>query len=337
MDAEDGREREVSQELQRRSGMKAQGVLVPLEVFQRELEQRTITTTKPTDHAGGNLVATDHLGGQYIDRLRAALITRRLGARVLSGLQGNVDIPRLDSSATGHWVAEDSAITVSDADFGKTKLSPKHCGCITEYSRNMLQQSSPDIENLLRDDFAKLLAEAIDRVAIQGGGSNEPTGILGTTGIGSVTTSGTPSWANILQLIEEVEVDDAMGSAFATCPGVVRMLRSAPKELDGSSVAVSADYIMEGPRTLAGYPCAVSNVVPANLGAGNDESALIFGNWSDLLIGYWSAFDILVNPFESTAYAKGNVQIRGMMTVDIAVRHPESFAAAIDITTALGG
>jgi HK97 family phage major capsid protein len=76
-----------------------------------------------------------------------------------------------------------------------------------------------------------------------------------------------------------------------------------------------------------------SNNVPGNLtkGTGTNLSALIYGNWDDLLIGYWSAFDLLVNPYEATAYAKGNVSIRAMLTCDVNVRYAESFAAATDI------
>ena len=100
----------------------------------------------------------------------------------------------------------------------------------------------------------------------------------------------------------------------------------------------SSSFIIAEPGagTLAGYPLAISNLVPSNItkGAGVNLSALIFGNWSsDLLIGYWSAFDLLVNPYESTAYTKGNVQIRGMLTADIKLRHPESFAKTADIIT----
>jgi hypothetical protein len=82
-----------------------------------------------------------------------------------------------------------------------------------------------------------------------------------------------------------------------------------------------------------GVPVAYTNLVTSagTKGSGTGLSTLLYGNWSDLLIGVWSELDILVNPFESTAYSKGNVQIRAMMTVDIAVRHPESFAAITDI------
>lgn len=323
MNVDDGRERELSQELQRRSGQKAQGVMIPMQVF----EKRVMTTAAPAAGPGSNLIATDYYGNQFIDTLRAALIVRGLGARVLNGLQGNVDIPGLKDSAVAGWVAEDSALSASEMGFRKVSMSPKHAGALTEFSRNMLLQTSPDIETLVRDDFAKVLARAVDRVAILGGGSNEPTGILKTSGINSVDLSGGVTWAKVLEFIEALEIDNTSGGAFATTPSMVKKLRSTPKEVDSSDVAVSADYLMEGPRNLAGYPVAASNLVPSNLGTGTNEHALIFGDWSDLLLGYWSAFDLLVNPYEATAYSKGNVLVRAMLSMDVTVRHAESFAA----------
>ena len=45
-----------------------------------------------------------------------------------------------------------------------------------------------------------------------------------------------------------------------------------------------------------------------------------------LLVGYWSGLDLLVNPYETTAYQKGRVLVRVMRDVDVAVRHPESLS-----------
>jgi HK97 family phage major capsid protein len=146
-----GREREVSRELERRAGRPSQGMLVPTKVF----EKRIVTTVTPAGGPGANVIATDWRGDQFIDRLRETMAVRRLGARVLSGLVGNVDIPRLKASGTAYWVAENQAITVSDPQFDKVSLTPKHVGVLTEVSRNMLLQSSPDIEDILRDDFAQ--------------------------------------------------------------------------------------------------------------------------------------------------------------------------------------
>lgn len=330
-----GREREISAEIARRSGRAFQGVAVPMWVFHQPVERRVITTALPAGGPGSNIIATDHLGAQHIDRLRAALRIRLLGATTLSGLVSNVDIPRLKASATSGFVAENTAITASDAQFEKITLAPKHAGAITEFSRNMLMQSSPDIEALIRDDFAKILAEAIDRVAIKGGGANEPTGILGTAGIGSValgTNGAAPTWDSVLSLISAIETANALDGnlAFLTNGKAVKKMRGTVKVATTDSV-----MIQEGPDTLAGYGLQSTNLVPSDgtKGTGTALSSLIFGNWSDLLIGYWSEFDLLVNPYEATAYSKGNVQVRGMVTMDIKLRHPESFAAITDMVT----
>jgi hypothetical protein len=101
----------------------------------------------------------------------------------------------------------------------------------------------------------------------------------------------------------------------------VKALRSTLK----SSADTSSNFIMTEPGQLAGYRLASSTVVPVN--GSPAAPSLIFGNWNDLLIGYWSAFEVLVNPYEATAFAKGNVQVRGILSADVAVRHPQSFTA----------
>jgi len=116
------------------------------DTVREKLEQRVVTAAGEA----ANIISTDMRGDLYIDALRARMVTRRLGARVLSGLVGNVDIPKLDASATAAWVADNAALVANDPDFNKVQLTPKHAGMITEFSRSTLLQSSPDIEMLLR-------------------------------------------------------------------------------------------------------------------------------------------------------------------------------------------
>ncbi len=316
-----GREREISNELAKRSGMQFNGIAVPMQVFEKRV---VITSTAPTGGPGGNLIATEFLASEYTDRLRNALVIRRLGARILSGLVGNVDIPNLKKSAVAHWFAENTPIPASDLEFAAAELRPKHVGAITEFSRNMLLQSTPDIENLVRDDFAQVLAEAVDNAAISGAGGVEPTGLLNLD-IDDTVDMSPPTWEGVLQLIERVELGNSEGAGFITDASVVRKLRSTPR-VDGMDT-----MIMESARTLADYPVATTNQLPVD-SSGNNRR-LVFGKWSDIVLGYWSVLDLLVNPYESTAYAKGNVSVRGIITADIAVRHLESFAAATVDTT----
>jgi HK97 family phage major capsid protein len=335
MNVDAGKEIEISQELQRRFGMAPEGMLAPTQIF----EKRVVTTALPAGGPGSNVIATDLLAAQYIDILRDALATGRLGARILSNLVGNVAIPRLKVSATGAWVAENAPLSPSDVQLDPVTMSPKHVGALVEVSRNMLLQSSPDIEQILRDDFAALLARAIDKGAIQGGGTSEPVGVLATSGIGDVpmgTNGLAPSYAAVCALITAVAGSNALAGSL----GFLSNSKFAGKAAAvlKSTADTSSNFIMSSPGAteLAGYPFTMSNLVPSNLTKGTSSgvcSALLFGNWSDLLIGYWSAFDLLVNPYESTAYTKGNVQVRAMATCDVAIRQVKSFAATKDILT----
>lgn len=325
-----GRELEVSQELARRSGSSPSGILVPHEVF---LERRDVLTSG----SGGNLVPEQHRADLMIDRLRSALQVQSLGATVLNGLVGNQDIPRLTGSATGYWVAEHGAVTESDQTFDTVSLAPKTVGAEVEYSRRMLINAVPSVEQLVRRDLANVLATAIDNAAINADGtSNTPTGILNTSGIGAVamgTDGAVPTWDKTLDVIAALATDNAlMGSlGWLTNPDAVKKMRGTVRV-----ASTDSQFLMNSPTELAGYALAQSTQVPndGTKGTGTALSTLIFGNWSDLLIGYWSAVDILVNPYHTDVYSKGGVKINALQDCDIAVRHAESFAAITDMVTA---
>ena len=305
-----GFEREVQTELAKRAGKPAEGVYIPTEVF----ETRVLTTS-----TGAELVPTEHRPDQYISALTASSVVRGMGARVLNGLVGNLSIPReTDSPAIG-WVAENSALSSDDADFDAVTLSPKHAGALSEWSRNMLLQASPDVEALLRQMLARNIALTIDKAAILGGGTNEPDGVLSTAGIQTHTyaTDLFTSNAEAIALADIANVATAR-RGFLTS-NTIKKLAMLAKDTTDLPIGIGPIFHNEA--------VTFSNQVPTDLGTGTDEHALIYGDWSELLIGVWSEIDILVNPFESTAYSKGNVSIRAMATVDCALRHPAAFVS----------
>lgn len=329
-----GREIEASNELARVAGIKPKGMAISTRSFRQRVlrgaEQRVLTTLLPAGGPGSNLIQTDVRGDLYIDLLRSAILSGALGATILSDLVGNVAIPQKSVGSTARWVAENAAITASDFEHDQVSMTPKHVGCLAEYSRNLLLQTSPDIEQLLRADFAAALALAVDAGALRGGGSNEPSGIIANSNVSSHDMNTGPTWDAILGMIAEVEVGNAlMGSlGWAAAPRCVKKMRGTVKVTSTDSV-----MIQESPNELAGYPLRTTTTL---LGATGSPAVgeLIFGNWRDLVIGYWSVLDILVNPYESTAYSKGNVQIRGMITCDVALRHNESFRKVTNMAVA---
>ncbi len=322
MEVDDGYEREVSAELAHRAGKTPQGIMVPTAALTRRvrpMEKRVLTGAGDA----ADIISTDHMGNQFIDLLRAKMVMGKLGARTLSGLKGNTDIPRMASNVASGWRAENSAFPEGDHAFDDVNLTPKSVGLITTVSRNVLLQSSPDIEQLVRSDFAAVLAREIDRVALIGGGTNEPVGVLATSGIGDVDMSATITWAKVLELIELVESadGDVEAGGFVMNAKVKTVLRNTPRQAAG----VEGSFIMGLANELAGYQALTTSQ------AINTTAPLIFGDFSDVLIGMWSGVDILVNPYESTAYKAGNVMIRGIMTADVGIRHAESFAAATEV------
>lgn len=305
---------EYQAETERRTGRKAQGVFVPMAA----LEQRVTTTVTAPE-----LVATNNRPDLYIEPFRNSLLARRLGVRVLSGLTGNVSIPKFGTGTTTGWVAENAALTPSDMTFDAVTLAPKHAGGITEMSRQLLQQSSPDIEALVRSDLSFMLAQAIDSALILGGGANEPKGVLATVGIQTANLA-TLSWANVLAMLQKLDLVNASAANIVASMKVKAKLQGTLK------AAGIAGYLMEGGR-MADLPVYFSNQVAEKAGAPN-TGKLIAGDWSQVMLGIWSEVDILVNPFAETAYSKGNVLIRAMSTVDIAVRQPTAFVFADDVT-----
>lgn len=310
----DGAEREYAQEAERRTGRKAEGIFVPLSLFERRVN--TAGTSAP------ELVGTDHRADQYIGPLRNALLARRLGVRVLSGLSGNVTIPKFQTGLSTGWVAENGNLGDSDMAFDPVTLSPKHAGGLTEMSRQLIQQSSPDCEMLIRDDLTFGLAKAIDSALILGGGTNEPDGVLSTTGIQTANLA-TLSWTNVMGMVELAEAANAPVASWLTHPSAKTKFATT---LKASGIA---GYLLDNGR-MADLPLYSTNQVPEKAGSPN-TGRVILGDWSQVLLGIWSEVDILVNPYDSTAYARGGVKVRAMATCDIAVRHPEAFVVAEDI------
>lgn len=330
-----GLERECSRELAERYDVEPDGILLPHDVLSRTpwgppMAQRDQSTL--TDAAGGFLVGTDHRDDMYIDALRARTVIMELGARLMTGLEGNVDIPRLTTSALMYWLAEGGDTTESNLVFSNIAMSPKTVSARVDMTRRLLAQSSPYAEALVRDDLMKQIAREIDRVAIEGLAANdEPNGILNTAGIGAVAmgVDGLAiDWAAAVNLETEVAVDNAdVGNlAYLTTP----QARGSAKQILKS--AGVAGYIWDG-NEVNGYRTATSTLVPADgtKGIGTDLSTMIYGNFADIILGQWGVIDLKAD--ETTLGDSGGLVLRAFLDIDVAIRHAESFSAVTDLVT----
>lgn len=333
-------ELEASQAVAKRLGFDPQGLFVPYDWLAGN-EQRDLT--KGTNTAGGYTVATDLLAQDFIELLRNRVIVMQAGATMLAGLVGDIAIPRQTGGATAYWVAESGAPTESQQTFDQVAMSPKTVGGFTDISRKLLKQSSLNVEEFVRRDLAAVLGLEIDRAGLHGSGANnQPTGVAGTSGIGLVYAGGAatngvnangaaPVWADVVNLETEVAVDNAdLGALYYITNAKVR------GKMKQTAKVASTDSMMlwENNNTpINGYPALVTNQVSSALskGSADDLSAMFFGNWADLFVGMWGTLDLLVDPY--TGGTSGTVRVIALQDVDIAVRHPQSFAACLDMAT----
>jgi HK97 family phage major capsid protein/HK97 family phage prohead protease len=291
-------------------GRQSRGITIPQDVLRRDLNVGTAT-------AGGNLVATDLDAGSFIDLLRNASALDQAGATVLTGLTGNVAIPRQSGAATAYWVAESGSPTESQQTVDQVSLTPKTVAAFTDYSRRLMLQSSIDVENMVRNDLARVLALKIDLAGLYGTGSNsEPLGLKLTTGIGTENfAAAAPTFEEVVALESDVATANALlGSPVYLMNAAMRGGLKTTKKDAGSGM-----FIMEG-NEVNGYRGVLSNQVAAG--------DLWFGNFADLIIGYFSGLDIMVDPYSNST--SGTVRVVAMQDVDIAVRHPESFSRGAD-------
>jgi len=340
--SEAGLEREISAEIERQSGRATSGFFMPHNLEMRAPYAVGSATT------GGNLVATNLVSGSFIDVLRNNALILNLSPTLLTGLVGNVAIPRQTSATSSYWVSEASSVTESEFLVDQVTLSPKQIGARSQYSRLALQQATPDIEALVRNDLAAIMALGIDLAAINGSGtSGQPKGVLNQSGISTIamgtngaaftnaSTSSTSGLDQLIQLEGKVDASNALNGNLAYLTNA--KTRTSIKTLktqyaDYLWTANESNTTLGTPINVNGYPMYSSNQMPSNLskGTGTNLSALIFGDFSQLILGMWGAVEILPNPYGS-GYNAGSVDIRAMQTMDVAVRHAESFAAITDI------
>jgi HK97 family phage major capsid protein/HK97 family phage prohead protease len=330
----DGLEAEISQELARSMGKAPDGFYVPHSAL---MGQRSgLSVTNDSGAYGGNNVGVQ-IGG-FIDALRPMLAVAQLGATVMSGLSSNVSLPRQSAASTASWKPETGELDEKTPAIDQVELTPKRIGAWTKFSKQLVVQSTPDVESFVRRDLMEAIAIGFDYAAIAGTGLNDqPTGILNTVGIGSVvggTNGAAPTWAHIVALAASVANANAAGGSagFLFSTKVESKLRITPK-ITGTDSKMILD---DGQLTLAGKRWLASNNVPDGLTKGTAAavcSAIIFGNWADVILAsFGSGVDVIVDPY--TLATSGQTRVVVNSLCDVAIRRPASFAAMKDALTA---
>lgn len=341
-----GFEREVSVSIAKAAGKETAGIFMPTNIpfYAARAADYSYGTGAglSATNGGANLVATDLMSGNFIELLRNKVRVMQLGAQMLSGLVGNVDIPRQKAAGSTYWVGEAGGLPQSGAQFDKISLSPKHLGLITAITRNMLLQASPDVEMLARADLLATMALGLDAAILYGSGNGyQPLGIANQAGIGSIiggTNGGVLTIDNLIDmetLVAQNNADEGSMAylANAKAVGALKKMKSGTGQYLWTN---SPQGQRSGtPGEINGYTVARTNQARGNLtkGTGTNLSEIYFGDWSQVLVGEWGVVEILPNPYAAGIYEQGGLELRVLQTVDVGVRHSQSFAIMSDAIT----
>ena len=293
---------------------------VPFEVQQRQMPMRRDLTVA-SGSGGGYLVGTENMS--FIELMRNRSVLYRMGARRLAGLVGSVTVPKQSGSGTAVWLSSESATATESAQaFGQMALAPKTVGAYTEISRQLMLQSSPDAEGIVTADLGAVCALAIDVGGLRGSGaSGEPQGIVGTSGVGSVTGTSLAA-AGVLEFQSDVAGGNLLTESFGyvTTPGVAALLMVRPELPSTGTERLWKGSMLEG--SLFGMRAMSTNQMSA--------ATMLAGDFSQVVIGEWGVLEIEVNPYAN--FQAGIVGVRAMVSIDVGVRYGGAFSYASSIT-----
>ena len=330
----DGIEREASDALAKKIRRNPNGFFVPADVAirgfgdskqlsssqrQQVMEQFRALTSN-VHGAGGALVGTDLMGSSLIDLLRNAMFVMQMGARSLTGLVGDVAIPRQTGGATAYWLGQGAALTRTQQVVDQLALTPHRLAAATAYDKQLLAQSSTSVEAFVREDLTAILALEKDRVALDGDGTaGEPLGIIQTTGLSTPVTFATaakPLFTDYIQFETNLAANNAdRGRLGYLVTPAVRGFSKGNAKINGSG---TGGMVWENDM-VNGYPAKSTNQVPSG-------NSVVFGRWDDLIIADWDGLDVVVDPFSLSLNGQISVVIQTL--TDVGIRHTKSFAKA---------
>lgn len=332
-----GYEREISKEIEGKTGRKAQGLIVP--DFIRAANPSGVQTFGTPDFSavegtlgnsvagsGHNVIATNLLAGSFIEALRDALVLTGAGMQTISGLVGDIAIPK-GGKVTAAWITQENGdATKTTPTLGQISATPHTVGAYVDITRKLLLQASIDVQGFVTRELVYAIAYALEAAGFNGSGSSgQPTGLVSQITQTVSFTAGAPTLAKLLEMV--ATIDEANGNlgpqSFVGKPSIWALLGST---IDWTAVTASdanvggvtsGKYLLDTvTNTCQGYKFIKSNIAPAK--------TLLFGDFSQLLLCLWSGTDILVDQYSGAT--KGALRVVALQDADFIVRQPAAFA-----------
>ena len=253
---------------------------------------------------GEDVVATEIY--DILEPLRAKNVLVAAGAKFITGLVGDVQVPSM-SAGNVTWEGETASAKDGGQTFTAVKLSPKRLTAYVDISKQFLVQDSKSAEALIRQDIINAINSKLEATILGSavGTTTQPAGIF--NGKSKKTIA---SFKDVCDL--EAKIEDA--NVIGECKYVMSNKAKAALRNMAKS-AKSTELVMEGGAIDGTAVLNTSNV---------EEQNVVYGDFSNLAIGQWGSIDLLVDPY--TKAADGQVRLVVNAFFDAKVLRDGAFA-----------
>jgi HK97 family phage major capsid protein len=280
------------------------------------------------DSAGGFLVPPEY-SSEVIEFLRAEATVFPL-CRQMPMSSDVLNIPKQTGAATSQWIGENSTISQSQETFGQVTLIAKKLAVLVPISNELLEDSDPSVDAVVREDITAELAEAIDSAILAGAGvGNVPLGIYTIPGVTKTASSTPTNYSDLVAMIARIKNANVRQGNWGwvgdpDAEAILRELQDpAGHYIWTSSVGIGNQAVDNAPDRLLGYPFRYTTLAS---GPSDDEnpSRLFFGDWSDAVVGMRKSLSIVASSEAGTAFAADQTWIRAIMRMDFVMRYDQS-------------
>lgn len=295
------------------------------------------TATAAPNNEGSFTIQTDVQG--IVDVFLPEMTLGKLPVMRLNNLRGNVQFPQSQTLPAAAWETENSTADEYTPKLAKLNLSPKRLAAFVQLSNQLLQQSEANIAQFARNFLIKASAIEFEKVCLVGGGSNQPTGIIGGTGYQTVYAGGAatnavnaagarPVWDDMVNHVAYPKnVNSPDGQAYITSPRLKGRLQITPRQSGGAE----GNFILPNWNSgVNGYPMYSTTNLPDTFSKGGSVvlSAIIFGDFSNFVTASWGGMEIGVDPYVNMKEALTNIVLNTYM--DCGMLNPNGFSVGKD-------
>lgn len=272
--------------------------------FQGQIQLPSQRAAVTVTAEGEDVVATDLF--DILKPLRAKNVLSQAGAKFMSGLVGNVQVPVMTKSNVT-WEGETAAAKDGAGTFSHVTLSPKRLTAFVDISKQMIAQDSVDVESAIREDLVNAINSKLEETVLgaTAGSATQPAGIFAT-----IKPTAVADFAALVN--KESDVEDA--NVIGECKYILsNKAKAALRSM--SKGTKSTQLVYENGAVDGTVALNTSNVAGKNY---------VYGDFSNLAIGSWGGVDLTVDPY--TKAADGMIRIVVNMYVDAQVLRSAAFA-----------